>query len=90
MGIQQKTSDLGETDHRMGHRRVYDIAGFEHDLQAAGYEIEYKRGFFMKLVPQSLMANFSDELLNGLMEMSDTMPMEYASSIALVCRKVGK
>jgi SAM-dependent methyltransferase len=90
MGLQEKTSDLGATDNRMGHRRVYDIPTFEHDLIAAGYEIEDKRGFFMKLVPQSLMASFSDELLNGLMELSDHMPMEYASSIALICRKAKK
>lgn len=90
MGLQEKSSDLGPTDQRMGHRRVYDMASFEHDLTSAGYEIEYQRGFFMKLIPQSLMANFSDELLKGLMDLSDTMPMEYASSIAYVCRKAKK
>ncbi len=90
MGLCEKTSDLGPTDARMGHRRVYDISGFENDLQAAGYEIEYKRGFFLKMVPQSMMANLSTEVIEGIMALSDEMPMEYASSIMLVCKKLKK
>jgi ubiquinone/menaquinone biosynthesis C-methylase UbiE len=87
MGLQQKTSDLGDTDRRMGHRRVYDIASFEHDIKSAGYDIELEKGFIIKLVPQSLMTNFSDELLNGFMALSEQMPIEYASTIAFVCKK---
>jgi len=87
MGMQQKTSDLGDTDRRMGHRRVYDIPSFEHDLTAAGYNIEEKKGFIIKLLPQSLMTGFSDQLLQGFMQLSEHMPIDYASTIAFVCRK---
>lgn len=87
MGLQEKTSDLGGTDIRMGHRRVYDLASFEDDIKAAGYNIEMKKGFLIKLIPQSLMANFSDEMLKGLMELGDQIPIEYTASIGFVCIK---
>jgi len=90
MALCEKSSDLGPTDVRMGHRRVYDITGFENDLKAAGYEVEYKRVFFLKMVPQSMMANLSPEVIKGIMDLSDEMPMEYASSIMLICKKAAK
>ncbi len=90
MGMQQKTSDLGGTDIRMGHRRVYDVASLENDLKAAGYNTEIKKGFLVKLIPQSLMANFSDEMLKGLMALGDEMPIEYTASIGFICTKAKK
>ena len=85
MGLQKNVSDLGETDHRMGHRRVYSLDTFESDITKAGYQIEMKTGFFTKLLPQSMMHNMSDEMLKGLMNLSHQLPIEYAASIAFVC-----
>jgi ubiquinone/menaquinone biosynthesis C-methylase UbiE len=87
MGLQQKTSDLGDTDRRMGHRRVYDTDALEKDITDAGFEIVLKKGMMTKLLPQSLMTSFSNELLSGMMELSEQMPIEYASTIAFVCKK---
>ena len=87
MGMQEKPSDLGGTDKRMGHRRVYDIPSFEKDIIAAGFTIEERKGFLIKLIPQSLMANFSDEMLVGLMKLGDEMPIEFTASIGFLCTK---
>ena len=87
MGMQKHVSDLGETDIRVGHRRVYDIDSLDQDLRDAGYEIKMKRGFFIKLLPQAMMTGFSEEMLQGLMALSKELPIEYATSIAFFCSK---
>jgi trans-aconitate methyltransferase len=85
MGLQENVSSLGETDFRLGHRRVYDIELFEKHIKAAGYIIEMKKGLFIKPLPQSMMTDFSDEMLKGFMELSKQLPMEYSALIVFVC-----
>ncbi len=87
MGMQKNVSDLGETDFQMGHRRVYTLDAFEEDITKSGYKITEKIGLNLKLLPQKMMTQFSDEMLIGLMKLSKSLPIEYASAIAFVCKK---
>lgn len=87
MGLQKSTTDLGETDFQMGHRRVYSLSAFENDITKAGYKISDKIGLNLKLLPQGMMTQFSDEMLVGLMKLGKSLPIEYASAIAFVCKK---
>ena len=89
MGMLKQTDELGETDRKMGHRRVYNLANFENDIQSAGFDIEARIGLFVKLLPNSMMTGFSDDLLKGLMELGDQLPIEFATSIAFVCSRSG-
>lgn len=89
MGLHENATDLGETDRRMGHRRVYTVEAFSRDICEAGYHIEQKKGFFIKLLPQSMMTEISDEMLRGFMKLSLELPLDYAASIAFIC-KLGK
>lgn len=85
MGLHQNLTDLGDTDRRMGHRRVYTLDTFEADILNAGYTIENKMGFNIKLFPQAMMKNVSDEMFRGLMNLSLQLPIEYSASIGYVC-----
>jgi len=87
MGIQKEVSDLGDTDFQMGHRRVYSLTAFENDITKAGYNIVDKIGLNIKLLPQGMMTQFSDEMLVGLMKLSKNLPIEYSSAIAFICKK---
>lgn len=87
MGVQDNLTKVGPIDIRMGHRRVYDMQMFEKDLISAGYTIESKKGYFTKLLPQSMMSGMSDEMLKGFMELSKQLPVEYAMSIGFICSK---
>jgi len=87
MGIQSATTDLGPTDRQLGHRRVYTIGRMEEDIAEAALRIVNRRGTFLKLLPQGMMTQFSDAMLQGFMALGDEMPMEYASSIAFDCVK---
>jgi len=85
MGLQKSTDALGPTDQRLGHRRVYSVLRMEQDIRDAGLRVARKRGMFLKPLPQGMMADFSDAMLNGLMKLGDELPLEFASSIAFEC-----
>jgi ubiquinone/menaquinone biosynthesis C-methylase UbiE len=85
MGLQPTTDQLGPTDRQMGHRRVYTISRMESDIAKAGLRTVQKRGTLLKPLPQGMLTNFSDAMIEGFMKLGDTMPMEYASSISFDC-----
>jgi len=86
MGLQKNITDLGITDQKMGHRRVYTLDAFSEDITKSGLVIKEKLGLFTKILPQFLMCDISDEILLGLMELSKKMPAEYAASITVICK----
>lgn len=85
MNLQDKTSDLGPTDIKMGHRRVYSIAQMENDLKAAKLKVINHRGLFLKFLPQNLMTSLSRGFLEAMMLLSREVPMEYSMAIAFNC-----
>jgi SAM-dependent methyltransferase len=88
MGMQGRTDELGATDQRLGHRRVYTIPLMEQHLAEAGLTIHRKRGLILKPLPQGMLATFTAEMLEGFMKLGDELPMEYAAAIAYDCGPV--
>lgn len=89
MGMQKNTWDIGETDKKMGHRRVYTIDKMAKDISKAGLKIIDKKGIHVKLFPQAMMKDCTDEMLNGLVKLGMKLPMEYSASIVFTC-KIGE
>ena len=85
MGLQADAAELGATDIRLGHRRVYTVSAMERDIAEAGLAVVAKKGFFCKLLPQAMLTGLSDEMLEGLMKLGEQLPMEYAASVAFNC-----
>ena len=87
MGLQRAADELGTSDMRLGHRWVFTIARIENVLAKAGLRIVRKAGWLTKPLPQAMMTEFSDALLEGLMKLGDELPREYACFLAFDCVK---
>jgi 2-polyprenyl-3-methyl-5-hydroxy-6-metoxy-1,4-benzoquinol methylase len=87
MGLIRAADELGESDVRLGHRWVFTIASIEEAIAGAGLKIVRKAGWLTKPLPQSMMTEFSDALLEGLMKLGDELPMEHACFLAFECRR---
>jgi len=85
MGLTRAADELGESDVRLGHRWVFTIGRIEADLAKAGLRIVRRAGWLTKPLPQAMMAEFSDALLEGLMKLGDELPREYACFLAFDC-----
>ena len=90
MGIHKELHDLGRSDRRLGHHRVYTLDRLIRDVRASGLVVKKKRGMFVKLVPLSQMGSFSMAQLRGLLQLSEQMPIEYCASLYLVASRSGK
>jgi len=88
MGLQNAADELGDSDIRLGHRWVFTIERIEADLAEAGLEIIRKSGWLTKPLPQAMMADFSDTLIEGLMKLGDELPREYSCFLAFDCQRL--
>ena len=86
MGLVPQLDTLSERDHLVGHQRVYDIAGIESDLRAAGFEPFQRKGFFLKTLPNSMMLEHKPELITALNMLGDQLPVEMTANIAVRAR----
>ena len=87
MGLARAADELGESDIRLGHRWVFTIPRIEADLAKAGLQIVRQAGWLTKPLPQAMMTQFSEALLEGLMKLGDELPREYACFLAFDCRR---
>jgi len=84
MGLQAELDSLGARDHLVGHLRVYSLETLEKDIEAAGYGVFNKTGFFLKTLPNSMMREFSPELIQALNEISPELPAHLLGNIGIV------
>ncbi len=83
MGLIGALDELSPRDHLVGHLRVYDFAMLEADLAGAGFRVEHRFGSFLKTVPNSMMMNYPEALLNALDAVSDSLPPEILANIGV-------
>lgn len=88
MGLQPELDTLSPRDHLVGHQRVYDLAGLEADLRAAGFEPFERKGLMFKPLPNSMMLDFSPELVRALNDLGDELPADLGANIAVRARSV--
>jgi SAM-dependent methyltransferase len=83
MGLIGALDELSPRDLLVGHLRVYDFAMLEADLAGAGFRVEHRFGSFLKTVPNSMMMNYPEALLNALDAISDSLPPEILANIGV-------
>jgi SAM-dependent methyltransferase len=83
MGLIGALDELSPRDHLVGHLRVYDFAMLEADLAGAGFRVEHRFGSFLKTVPNSMMMDYPEALLNALDAISDSLPPEILANIGV-------
>lgn len=86
MGLAPTLDTLSPRDLLVGHQRVYDLAGLEADLRAAGFEPFERRGFFLKTLPNGMMLSHSPELIQALNHLGDQLPAEMQANLAVRAR----
>lgn len=83
MGLQKKNSDLSARDHQVGHIRVYNLEGLKNDVDAAGWKVEEERGFFLKVLPNSMMLEYSPDLIQAMNLVSKNLRPQDTANLAL-------
>jgi 2-polyprenyl-3-methyl-5-hydroxy-6-metoxy-1,4-benzoquinol methylase len=87
IGLQPTIDTLTPRDNKVGHQRVYGLDGLVADFEAAGLRVEERFGYFVKIVPNSMMRDWSPDLLRALTEISDVLPPHLLANIGVVARK---
>ncbi|MEI6638928.1 MAG: class I SAM-dependent methyltransferase [Chlorobium sp.] len=87
MGMQEAADTLSLRDKLVGHQRVYTLDKFVADFESAGLKVEERFGYFVKIVPNSMMSEWSPDLLCALTHISDKLPSNLLANIGIVARK---
>jgi 2-polyprenyl-3-methyl-5-hydroxy-6-metoxy-1,4-benzoquinol methylase len=87
MGLQPALDSLSKRDHLVGHQRVYSLQTLEEDILSAGLSVIDSCGFFLKVLPNSMMLDYSRELLWGLNAISAHLPKDLLANIAVIVAK---
>jgi SAM-dependent methyltransferase len=84
MGLQNLPTEINQSDKDQGHLRNYSIQTLKADIEAAGLRIIYSRGLYLKLVPNSMMLKWNEELLRGINALAESR-IEDSAELFLVC-----
>jgi SAM-dependent methyltransferase len=87
MGLQPELDTLSKRDLMVGHQRVYSLQILENDIRSAGLMPVDSAGFFLKVLPNSMMLEYSRELLWGLNAISPSLPKDLLANIATIAIK---
>ncbi len=87
MGLIARLDELSQRDHLVGHKRVYDLETLEHDARAAGFVTKTRFGSFLKVLPNSMMLNHSDEILRAIDAVSAALPPDLLANIGVVIQR---
>lgn len=90
MGLQPRLDTLGPRDLLVGHQRVYSLAELLAELKGAGFRVTDTRGFFLKPLPNSMMLEFSPELIDAMNAIASTMPPEWLANLGVVATPRGR
>lgn len=86
MNLQPQMDTLSDRDQVVGHQRVYSFETLAKDLDQAGFEVVERKGFFLKVLPNSMMLDFSEKLINALNEVADLVPDHLLANIGAVVK----
>ena len=84
MGLIEKLDELSPRDKVVGHQRVYSYSALESDLNEAGFAISERRGFFTKSLANSQMLSLTEQIIWGLCQVSEDIPVELGANLGVV------
>jgi 2-polyprenyl-3-methyl-5-hydroxy-6-metoxy-1,4-benzoquinol methylase len=84
MGIQKELNTLSPRDHVVGHQRVYTYQELIDEVTGQGFQVKKAKGFLLKVLPNSMMQDFSQDLISALYAISDQLDITHAADIALM------
>ena len=84
MGLQPELDTLSPRDHLVGHQRVYSHETLSAELTRAQFRVIESTGFFLKPLPNSMMLDYSMDLLHALNDIAPRIPQELLANIGVV------
>jgi 2-polyprenyl-3-methyl-5-hydroxy-6-metoxy-1,4-benzoquinol methylase len=87
MGIQPRLDSLSPRDLKVGHRRVLTLDQLVGLFESAGFEVVDTFGYFLKIVPDSMMVEWPHDLIRALVHVADELPPHLLSNVGLVARR---
>ena len=87
MQLQDALDTLSPRDHLVGHQRVFDPENLRTCASQAGLRVESTFGFGLKVLPYSMMEDWSDELIRACVQISQDLPTELMANIGLIASK---
>jgi SAM-dependent methyltransferase len=87
MGLQPSLETLSMRDLMVGHQRVYSLEILEDHIRQADLQPSVSMGFLLKVLPNSMMLDYSRELLWGLNAISKSLPADMLANIAVIATK---
>ena len=74
MGLIPNAYHLSGQDHKVGHRRYYDMGSLEKDVVSAGLRIVNKGGIFLKPFSNVQMESYPENVCDGLYLLGQDLP----------------
>jgi 2-polyprenyl-3-methyl-5-hydroxy-6-metoxy-1,4-benzoquinol methylase len=84
MGLIGRLDELSARDKVVGHQRVYSYNQLKADLDQSGFAVSEARGFFTKTLANSQMLNLTEDVIWGLCELSEDLPIELGANLGIV------
>ena len=88
MGILATTTTLSDSDHRIGHRRVYTLDTLLDDLRRSGLAARAWEGVFLKVLSNRQMLDWDWELIRALHKVGTRFPA-HCAELYVVAEPVG-
>jgi len=86
MGLQSDPLELNANDSSQGHLRNYSSTSLKNDITSADLRVVHEQGLYLKLVPNSMMLSWNEELLRGINDLAKNR-LEEAAELFMVCEK---
>lgn len=87
LNLQPCLEHLSKRDIAVSHKRVYMPSQLQSEFEQAGFKVNEVSGYFLKVVPNSMMLDWSPELISALTKISVKIPSELLANIFLVAEK---
>ncbi len=87
MKLQEDLDTLSNRDVLVGHQRVYNFGMLEEHIESADLHLISKAGFFLKILPNSMMTDFSVDLIKALNQISSEIDINLLANIGVVAIK---
>jgi len=86
MGLLEHESNLNDSDVRLGHLRVYSRDQLVQDLSDGGFSDVTVDGYWLKMVPNRVMATWERDLLDAIFSVSKDIPADLCADLIATCR----
>ena len=86
MGIQPKLNTLSKRDHLVGHQRVYNYNELIKEVTDAGFSLIESKGFLLKVLPNSLLSELPDDLIEAFYSISSQLDFKMLADIGVVLK----